>query len=264
VATFSAVLQADTLDTANLLFAGEAFTPTSQAGFNLITGEITGIDAGLEGASMEDLGSGLWRCQIQMIPTSTASGSAQIRFDGIKEIGESFFATAGDSEDLPFASSYIPTQATPVTRAADLLALDVASTGTPPAGEDFTQAITTKAPVAVGVSQDAWTGTVRFSANNSSSNATVGLVVSTQTGVLAPSTESTRAMLTYTTVGTSFYINYGAQVSTASVATNSATTGTSPGGGSNQTLYGHVKDYVLYNQVIPPANDYKGGGGSPA
>jgi hypothetical protein len=86
-----------------------------RATFNLSTGAVSAIGASLTTAYSENAGNGWWRCTVVGAITSV---TAQAGF-GLSTTG-TFYAYGAQQELGAFATSYIPTEASALTRNADV------------------------------------------------------------------------------------------------------------------------------------------------
>jgi hypothetical protein len=125
--TMSVFAKKDTHDFIQLRQYSAAGGASRFANFNLATGVLgrVGLDAT---ATITDVGSGWYRCSMTSAPTATASGlNLWIIPSDTSASGAGFTATGAESVYLwgaqleagAFATSYIPTVASQVTRAAD-------------------------------------------------------------------------------------------------------------------------------------------------
>lgn len=118
-----------------VLSGGSAFTASAFANFDLATGLVTASSAGVVG-SAEYCGGGIWRCRITAQTDAAGSTSVSLRMvdnpaigfnpwtgDGVSGIG----VWGAQFEEGSEPSSYIPTTASTVTRAADAMWIGASS-----------------------------------------------------------------------------------------------------------------------------------------
>ncbi len=122
--TIAAFAKQGTLPGVSIVFPSAAFTSNLTARFNVQTGVVASADAGIT-ASIINVGNGWYRCIATVTATATASVQIQIRTatsttsfyqgDGTGTI----FIWGAQLEAGNFATSYIPTTTTALTRNAD-------------------------------------------------------------------------------------------------------------------------------------------------
>lgn len=105
----------------NPFSVGTGFDKTYSAVFDLTNGTISGSDA--SNANIVPLSNGWYRCSITATCTTTATGNAQLVNVGTDYNSPDYglYIFGAQLEALPFASSYIPTTTSTVTRSADVL-----------------------------------------------------------------------------------------------------------------------------------------------
>jgi len=115
-----------------LFFTGAAFDGLNYANFDLILGTVTASD--IVTASIKSLGNGWFRCSISAVATATSAGGQAFALIADSPTMSRGGAYTGDNtsglfiwgaqfEELPFASSYIKTEGSTVSRSADDLTL---------------------------------------------------------------------------------------------------------------------------------------------
>jgi len=129
-------------DFIQIAFGGAFTSAIDWVNINLSTGEIGNIGAGLIGrVTIQSLGNGWFRIsatstaqvttldglQLQVLPTDINSRNPSFIGDGTSGVD----MWGLQLEELPFASSYIATAATSVTRTADNLSIDAANIPAP-------------------------------------------------------------------------------------------------------------------------------------
>lgn len=105
---------------------GTSITPAAPgAYFNLSTGAVGNIDAGVTTASITDVGNGWYRCSITRTATAAtwylqvqgASANGTNTYAG--NVANGYYVWGGQIEAGSFATSYIPTGSSSVARSAD-------------------------------------------------------------------------------------------------------------------------------------------------
>lgn len=95
--------------------------------FNLTSGSVSGFIPSGSSATLTPIGDGFYKATVTTTTTLVVTPSLRLKLNGTyaaNAIGEGMLIGNVQVEELPFASSYIPTNGTAVTRAADKLLLD--------------------------------------------------------------------------------------------------------------------------------------------
>jgi len=100
----------------------DAFDGNKTIEFNLSTGQI--IDGSDASATVEVLTDGWYRISVSGVADATVSTFGPLIYFGDQSVGQSIHVYGVQLEALPFASSYIPTAGSPVTRAADSIYIE--------------------------------------------------------------------------------------------------------------------------------------------
>jgi hypothetical protein len=125
--TFSFFAKPDGRNFARVLYGNAPFTTNESAYFNLLTGDVSASSN--VSASMVSYGNGWWRCIV--VATANASASDAIYFGPARNMTDGYNQYAGDASlgvlfwgiqqenSATYATSYIPTLSTAVTRVAE-------------------------------------------------------------------------------------------------------------------------------------------------
>lgn len=130
--TLSVFAKASGYNFLRLSFPGAAFASTGRAAcFNLSTGALGVVQSGVT-AVIEDWGNGIYRCSISATANASSSGDAGCTVNNANDATLTTYAGDGTSGILVwggqhetglFVTSYIPTAAAAVTRAADTISI---------------------------------------------------------------------------------------------------------------------------------------------
>ena len=105
--------------TRDIVSIADGFNINVLANFDLTNGSVTNVAA--TSSSIEDFGNGWYRCMATITPSNTNLGlmifSGTV-YAGKDESGD-FYVWGAHVEELPYATSYIPTSGTTVTRAQE-------------------------------------------------------------------------------------------------------------------------------------------------
>ncbi len=119
VYTYSVYLKKDATAVIELLVRNNTTATNWMARFNLDTFAVTNVSAGAT-ASIVDVGNGWRRCFITTASITSGNSVISYIYAGIGTSGQSQYAWGAQLEAGAFATSYIPTEATAVTRNADV------------------------------------------------------------------------------------------------------------------------------------------------
>lgn len=129
--SMSIFAKAGTFSTLQIVPNGTNFG-TGYANFNLTDGTIS-AQSGLTNASITPLSNGWYRCTVVAIAIATGTGAVYYSIQNsptaaraasyLGAITDSIYIFGAQLEELPFATSYIPTVASTVTRSADVLSV---------------------------------------------------------------------------------------------------------------------------------------------
>jgi hypothetical protein len=119
VYTYSVYLKKDATAVIELLVRNNTTATNWMARFNLDTFAITNVSAGAT-ASMVDVGNGWRRCFITTASITSGNSVTSYIYAGIGTSGQSQYAWGAQLEAGAFATSYIPTTTTALTRNADV------------------------------------------------------------------------------------------------------------------------------------------------
>jgi hypothetical protein len=224
--TIAAFAKQGTLPGVSIVFPSAAFTSNLTARFNVQTGVVASADAGIT-ASIINVGNGWYRCIATVTATATASVQIQIRTatsttsfyqgDGTGTI----FIWGAQLEAGNFATSYIPTTTTALTRNADAASMT---------GTNFSSWYNAAEGTVVVNTSAAFSGTnVAFSASDGTNNNAINIYWNSALAQFQiRSSGSTQALLTGST-STSFKMvgayqanNFAASLNGGSVNTDTS------------------------------------------
>jgi len=117
---FSVFVKAGEFDKINLDFSNAVFG-SAGATFNLTSGILTDFDAVNVSQGIEDYGNGWYRCYLVAAAIASGSGALILRLDanGAGDGVKGLYVYGAQYEQKSFLTSYIPTNGTTITRAAE-------------------------------------------------------------------------------------------------------------------------------------------------
>ena len=102
-----------------VLGQANAFGANIFADFDLSAGTVGSVTGGSGTASIEDFGSGWYRCVLTLAATATVTSGFQIRPVGTGDGSSGVFVFGAQLEEAAFPTSYIPTSGAAATRAVE-------------------------------------------------------------------------------------------------------------------------------------------------
>jgi hypothetical protein len=185
VHTFSCFFKNNTRRYVQMAFFIASHGNNAFANFDLQAGVVGTVGASAS-ATMTALANGWYRCTIRATATATASGGVIVFFadstsaarsPSYAGTGLSFYIWGAQLEAAPFPSSYIPTAASTVTRAADVV------TAVPTSGTDYPLSLYTE--FIRSVDTGAFEGVFQVDASSRAQRAFISVQPSDQLSVLS-------------------------------------------------------------------------------
>jgi len=112
-----------------VLGQANAFGGNIYADFDLSAGTVGSVIGGSGTASIEDFGSGWYRCVLTLAATATVTSGFQIRPVGTGDGSSGVYVFGAQLEEASFPTSYIPTSGSTVTRSVDVASIATSAFG---------------------------------------------------------------------------------------------------------------------------------------
>lgn len=244
---------------------------TAWANFNLNTGTV-GNTGATGTASIKDMGGGIYRCRFTTDATATTSSGRLIIAVLDADTASRLPGFVGDTvsgvnvwgaqiEELSFASSYIPTTTIAVTREADNLSIPPSNIPAPTldysiaATVDVTGDITSDDQAIYSVTGET-TRLIKLLVGLTALESTHGVTAINDSVVITPNTSIKVAQtvdVSDSSTGQDLYRAGSAAANGAVTAVTGSKTAISLGKvGSTEYLFGHIKDFRIFDLVLTP------------
>jgi len=210
------------------------------------------------GASLETVSitvTNKWqRFELPFVATGT---SAVFRIGGEStwSTEEDIYAWGGQVEELPFASSYIHTTISLLTRTADNLSIDSANIPSPTADYSVSSVIDTLGSIASPTDHCLWSAegeVTRILRTSDSGNSTPNYIHTTNTdgSPISINTVTEIVVTKNSSIGTIYQDGVSTGTLVPGAITGSITDIAIGNKGSSEHLYGHIKNFRIYNIAL--------------